>query len=202
LPKPENTIKIRLDDEKYFDLFIGKRVLRKELISSTGEIPVFSANVKEPWGKLSDSNIENFDNDFVLWGIDGNWEFNVIKSNTMFRTTDHCGAIRIKQNSISAEYLFYYLNWIKAKEGLDRGLRASITNMKKLEVEFPVKVDDDDNPKTIVLTNEDGSSLEIFDLDFEIQIEISNFYQTFEEVKERITERIRELKTMEIPPLN
>lgn len=202
LPKPEYTIKIKLDDEKYFDLFIGKRVLRKDFISSNGEIPVFSANVKEPWGHLSDSNIENFENDFVLWGIDGNWEFNVIKANKMFRTTDHCGAIRIKQNSISSEYLFYYLNWIKAKEGLDRGLRASITNMKKLEVEFPVKVDDNDNPKTITLTKEDGSTIEIFELDIELQTEISNFYQTFEEVKERITERIRELKTMEIPPLN
>lgn len=202
LPKPENTVKIDLSDENYFELFIGKRVLKKDFISSTGDIPVYSANVKEPWGHLSDSNIDNFSNDFVLWGIDGNWEFNVMKKDNQFRTTDHCGAIRIKQNSISADYVFYYLNWMKAKEGLDRGLRASITNMNKLQIEFPVKVDDDNNPLKVEIEKEDGSKIEIFELDIQIQNEIAEFYKTFEEVKERIADRISQLKTMEIPPLN
>ncbi len=86
---------ISLKDKEYFELFIGKRVLKRQIFRSKGKIPVYSANVFKPFGYLEKGNIEDFSHDYVLWGIDGNFEFNIIKKGIKFATTDHCGAIKV-----------------------------------------------------------------------------------------------------------
>ncbi|GEN73694.1 N-6 DNA methylase [Chryseobacterium lathyri] len=200
LPKPDHVESISFSNKLYFELFIGKRILKKHLILNNGDIPVYSANVKTPWGYLETSNIIDFNSNYVLWGIDGNWEFSIKNKGVMFRTTDHCGAIKILNESINPEYLYYSLNWIKTKKGLDRGLRASLTNMNKIEIDFPVKVDENGIPKTLKIKSK-GKTKKIFDLDFEIQAEIAAFYKTFEEVKTRIKERMQHILDLEIEPL-
>lgn len=203
-PKPAGSVEISLSDKQFFQLFIGKRVLKKQIFEDTnGTIPVYSANVKQPFGFLSKSNITDFNNDFVLWGIDGNFEFNVIKRNTPFATTDHCGCIRIIDQDIDAEYLYFYLNWIRSQQGLDRQLRASLTNMKKVTVKFPVLLNEDGTPKTkpANIQNKNNNEPPIYHLDLEAQKQITEFYRTFHEVKEEIETSMRRLAVMEISPL-
>lgn len=139
--KEENelTKTVSLGDENLFNLFIGDRILKRNLLNIHGKIPIFSANVLTPFGYHNKSNIDNFNNDFVLWGIDGGFEFNYIKKGTKFVTTDHCGAIRIKNDEILPEYLIYQLNSVKHKYGFDRSLRASLKNMKTIEIQLPIK---------------------------------------------------------------
>ncbi len=129
---------VSLGDKRYFELFIGKRILKKDLLDLKGDIPIYSANVLNPVGFHICSNILNFDNNFVTWGIDGDFEFNFIKNNNPFVTTDHCGTIRILYNDILPEYLMLQLSKVKHKYGFDRGLRSSLKNMKSVSIQIPI----------------------------------------------------------------
>ena len=128
---------VSLSNPEMFDLFIGKRVLKSQLIKSTGNIPLYSANVFKPFGFVEESNITDFGYNCVLWGIDGNFEFSVKQQGEIFATTDHCGVIRIKKPYILPEYLVYQLNLAKYKYGFDRSLRASLKNMNNIVINFP-----------------------------------------------------------------
>lgn len=134
---------VALSDSKCFEVCIGKRILKKQIFHSKGEIPVYSSNVLKPFGFLDDCNesISDFKHDYVLWGIDGNFEFNVKHQGEVFAITDHCGAIKILDVSILPEYLVYQLGIQKYEMGFDRTLRASLANVKTIIVEMPVKKD-------------------------------------------------------------
>lgn len=168
--KKENNLvkKIKLSDKKLFDLFIGKRLLKRDLIKIKGTIPVYSANVFNPIANTNKSNITDFKNNFVIWGIDGGFEFNFIKKNMKFTTTDHCGTIRIKNENILPEYLITQLNSVKHKYGFDRSLRASLKNMKPIEIEIPV----DENGNWDVITQK--NILDKFSLITELRQSIKN----------------------------
>ena len=66
--KANNSMK--LSDKRVFDVSIGRRVLNTE-VNPNFSIPVYSANVFEPFGMINKLLIEDFSQDSVLWGIDG-----------------------------------------------------------------------------------------------------------------------------------
>lgn len=136
-----NKKEINLGDESLFRLFIGKRIVKKELPDIKGEIPAYSANVFEPFGFISHTNVDNFDYPALLWGIDGNFEFNILPPKTVFATTDHCGTIQILDDDIVPEYLLYALGVQKREESFDRSFRASLNNMQRFTIEIPVLED-------------------------------------------------------------
>lgn len=128
-----------LKEKQFFDLFIGKRILKKEIVNINDKnIPVYSANVFKPIGFTKISNIDNFDNNFVIWGIDGGFNFNYIRKGQIFCTTDHCGSIRILNDDIFPEYLMIELERVKSAYGFDRGLRSSLKNMQNISIKIPV----------------------------------------------------------------
>ena len=132
---------VSLADEKLFTLSLGKRLLKKDFITAKGDIPVYSANVFEPFVYTDQSNISDFDNAYVLWGIDGEFSFNVMDKGKVFASTDHCGTIKILDDQIDPYYLAYVMEETRHKYGFDRGLRASLTNMKAFNIDIPVKPD-------------------------------------------------------------
>ena len=133
-----SSIEVSLNDKTLFDLSIGKRLLRKDYIEASGRIPAYSSNVFSPFVYTSYSNVEDFSVPYVLWGIDGTFEFNVMPIGKKFAYTDHCGVIKIKNPKINPYYLAYTLEENKHKYGFDRGLRASLSNMKSVKVSIPV----------------------------------------------------------------
>jgi type I restriction enzyme M protein len=167
-----------LGAKKLFELFIGKRITKTELINIQGNIPIYSANVFKPVGYHHTSNIKNFNNDFVIWGIDGDFEFNVVKKNIPFVSTDHCGTVRILDASISADYLKIELEKNKHLYGYDRGLRASLANMRLFEVQIPV--------------------LENGDFDFAYQQGIVEKYNVVSELKEKVAKYEERLKNLTV----
>ncbi|WP_372474444.1 N-6 DNA methylase [Capnocytophaga sp. ARDL2] len=173
-----NFREIALSNERYFSLFIGKRLLKKDLIKISGNIPIYSANVKTPISYHTESNISDFANNFVLWGIDGDFEFNFIPKNTPFVSTDHCGAIRILEDSILPEYLMIQLDKVKHKYGFDRGLRSSLKNMKTVSIEIPF--DEKDN------------------IDIEKQREIIEKYEYIASLKSKITEYQKQIEDLNV----
>ncbi|UCM93428.1 MAG: restriction endonuclease subunit S [Rickettsia endosymbiont of Cimex lectularius] len=148
---------------------MGKRVLKRDLINiKAGNIPAYSANVFNPVGLIKDSNIKDFDSNFVIWGIDGDFKFNFIRKYIPFATTDHCGTIRILEDTILPQYLMIELDRIKDVYGFDRGLRASLKNMQNIIIRLPVDVDGN--------------------LDIDIQQDIIEKYQVISEIKQEVGE--------------
>lgn len=133
--------KVSLSDEALFTLSLGKRLLKKDFITAKGDIPVYSANVFEPFVYTDKSNITDFSKAYVLWGIDGEFSFNVMERGTIFASTDHCGTIKILDDQIDPYYLAYIMEETRHKYGFDRGLRASLTNMKAFNIDIPIKPD-------------------------------------------------------------
>lgn len=126
----------RLSDDKSFSVSIGKRVLTYDLVSKNG-IPVYSANVLEPFGNINKFLIENFSIPSILWGIDGDWMVNYIPENIPFYPTDHCGVLRVLSDDICPKYAA----WVLRKEGIDkrfsRQLRASINRITSITIKVP-----------------------------------------------------------------
>lgn len=60
--------KVSLSDKALFTLSLGKRLLKKDFITAKGDIPVYSANVFEPFVYTDKSNITDFSKAYVLWG--------------------------------------------------------------------------------------------------------------------------------------
>lgn len=139
---------VSLSDKKIFELSIGKRLLRKDFVKDQGDIPMYSANVFEPFVYSNTSNLSDFSMPHVLWGIDGNFEFNPIPQGTQFGTTDHCGAIRIIHPKLNPIYVAFALEQVKEKYGFDRGLRASLSNMRQIEIPIPIDADGDFDSET------------------------------------------------------
>lgn len=132
---------VSLADKNLFTLSLGKRLLKKDFITAKGDIPVYSANVFEPFVYTDQSNVTDFDKAYVLWGIDGEFSFNVMDKGKVFASTDHCGTIKILDDQIDPYYLAYVMEETRHKYGFDRGLRASLTNMKAFNIDIPVKPD-------------------------------------------------------------
>lgn len=144
---------ISLNDKRFFELSIGKRVVKRDFHLMKGDYPIYSANVFDPIGYHVSSNISDFANNFVLWGIDGCFEFNYLKKGTKFRYTDHCGVIRIINDDILPEYLMIQLDLAKKKYGFDRGLRSSLKNMRIIEIPIPYTTEgkiDIENQKQVI----------------------------------------------------
>lgn len=133
------TIDVKLANKSLFNLLIGKRVLKKEVLDSGIKgIPVYSANVFNPFGLIEFSNIKEFNHPSILWGIDGNYELRYIPAGEIFATTDHCGTIQILNEDIVPEYLLYALNLRKKEEPFDRTFRASLANMNRITIKIPI----------------------------------------------------------------
>ncbi len=200
LPEIENFVEIELSNESYFHLFIGKRVLKKDLYKSNGQVPVYSANVREPFGWMQDSNIADFSKPYVLWGIDGNFEFSVQMPGEVFRTTDHCGAIRIEDDQINPLYVYYVLHAVREENRLDRELRANLQNIKKkFVIRIPIVLNEDGTPKTkngSVL--KDGTVEKLYVFDEDLQKNIVEYYTEFEEIKAEVMESAAHIAALEM----
>lgn len=202
LPSVEKYAEICLSDTNYFELFIGSRVLRKDIHNKKGDISVYSANVKVPFGWMDTSNIADFTKPYVLWGIDGNFEFAIKLPGEKFRTTDHCGAIKIIDPDINPYYVYYALHAAREEQTLDRELRANLSNFGKLVLKFPIKLNESGEPMMKDgLTNKEGVKSKVFVFDLDYQNQLVDYYHEFEEVKSDLLQRASQLSVLEIPPI-
>ena len=125
---PEPCTTISLGDPNRFTLSIGKRVLRADHVEDGG-VPVYSANSLAPFGNVAKSNLADFKKPSLLWGIDGNFDWNLIPANEVFATTDHCGRLQIVDSNIDPEYVYWFLRMTRYRYGFDRVYRANLDNI-------------------------------------------------------------------------
>lgn len=127
---------VKLSDIQLFTLSIGKRVLAKD-INETGQYPVYSANVFEPFGYTDKLLITDFSQPSVIWGIDGDWQVNMIPQNTPFYPTDHCGVMRISSNQIHPRYMAWALEKAGRSLNFSRSYRASLDRIESITINIP-----------------------------------------------------------------
>lgn len=198
--KNQSEIKFKavcLDDKSFFNLSIGKRLLKRDLFKDKNnpkaKVPAYSANVFTPFGYIEKSNIQDFKNPYVLWGIDGNFDLNFIPKGELFASTDHCGTIEILNKNINPEYLLLALNLKRHKYGFDRGLRSNLVNVSRVEIDIPIKENgefDFEIQKEIVDKNSEMATLQqkIFDLKQQINETELNFLEEFEHKEEKLSD--------------
>ncbi len=121
--------RLNLADSTKFDISIGKRVLDKQLVPD-GAVPVYSANVINPFGYINEFLLSDFTMPSVLWGIDGDWMTNYIPADSEFYPTDHCGVLRCKTAEINPRYMAHILETVGEKMGFSRSYRASIDRIQ------------------------------------------------------------------------
>lgn len=134
--------RLSLADSDKFDISIGKRVLNKQL-SFDAEIPVYSANVKEPFGYIDDLLITDFTVPSVLWGIDGDWMTSYMPENEKFYPTDHCGVLRCKTDDVNPRYLTHILEKEGKKAMFSRSYRASIDRVQSITFQVADRTEQD-----------------------------------------------------------
>lgn len=128
--------KIRLNDTDTFSVSIGKRVLKGD-VQTSGKVPIYSANVFEPFGYIDKHLLDKYDAPSVLWGIDGDWMVNCLPKEKPFYPTDHCGVLRVKNNKINEQLLAYILNQEGKSLKFSRTKRASIDRIKGIKISLP-----------------------------------------------------------------
>lgn len=132
--------KALLGDNSRFEIGIGRRMLSKD-VKGIGNIPVYSANVRKPFGytdSLLDS-FNNFDCDTAVWSIDNDWDTNYFPANYKFRPTDHTGYIRVKDNSIHPYLVSKLLYNVGVPCHFSRDYRASVEKIMELSIIIPEK---------------------------------------------------------------
>lgn len=125
-----------LSDKERFSISIGKRVLGTDT-NENGDIPVFSANVREPFGMINKLLFPDFDVASVLWGIDGDWMVRYMPENKKFYPTDHCGVLRVKTKEINPYYLAMALDIVGQQYRFSRTNRASIDRIEEVKLPIP-----------------------------------------------------------------
>ena len=102
-----------------------------------GTIPVFSANVFEPFGYIDKLLIKDFSMDSVLWGIDGDWMVNFYPKDNQFYPTDHCGVLRVLTDKVHPRYMARILENEGKKMNFSRSYRASIDRVEGISFNVP-----------------------------------------------------------------
>jgi restriction endonuclease S subunit len=148
---------LKLSDRDIFEISIGRRIVETEL-TTDGEIPVYSANVNAPFGKINKLLIDDFSKPSVIWGIDGDWMVNQIPANQPFYPTDHCGMLRVKNGEVLPHYLKWVLNKAGQEVRFSRSHRASIDRVSALSIKAP----------TLSIQQEIVNQIETYEIEIEI----------------------------------
>ncbi|MDA3968124.1 restriction endonuclease subunit S [Helicobacter ibis] len=133
----QNSLKTySLNDTQNFSLSIGKRVLDSEL-DINGAIPVFSVNVKKAFGFINKEILQDYSNDCVLWGIDGDFMVGFMPKGKKFYPTDHCGILSVNEAVLNTKIVSFALEQEGEKREFSRTLRASIDRIRDLKITLP-----------------------------------------------------------------
>ncbi|GAA5437072.1 N-6 DNA methylase [Deinococcus aquaticus] len=202
-PVIKNSVEICLGDQKYFKLQLGSRVLKEDIYDNIGGVPLYSANVKEPFGyidNVEDLEREEFSRESILWSIDSDFDSSVIESNIKFRHTDHCGRITVNVVDIDPYFISYSL--LKLRETFDRGFRSSILNMSKISITVPVRLDRFGKPLVKHVKSKDTDRYEkyyVFDL--KTQKATADYYTEFNDKKMQLKEEFNSILEKHLPYL-
>jgi hypothetical protein len=137
--QPDEWKTVLLGDDSLFSLSIGKRVLKKDIYQKRTGVPLFSANIRKPFGFVDAANAGNLPHGGALWSIDSDFDCRGVSPGEKYSITDHCGQLRMRTNEIDPEYLARQIRTAGLDFGFNRDFRPSLEVMATLEVDLPVR---------------------------------------------------------------
>jgi hypothetical protein len=132
---------VALGDNSLFSLKIGKRVLKRDIRNARTGVPLFSANVRKPFGYLSAGNAGALTYGGALWSLDSDFDCRPVAPGEVYAITDHCGEIALEVPDIDPRYLARQVLQAGMDQGFSRDYRPSLGLMTALEVALPAKTD-------------------------------------------------------------
>ena len=136
--QPFNVKTITLGDTSLFSLRIGKRVKKEEVFQSRSGVPLYSANIRKPFGYVPKDNAGNLFFGGALWSIDSDFDCRGVPHGEIYSITDHCGEIQILVSDIEPHYLARQVRQAGLEIGFNRDYRPSLQVIKNLEINIPV----------------------------------------------------------------
>ncbi|QTN20046.1 SAM-dependent DNA methyltransferase [Brevundimonas sp. AJA228-03] len=138
---PTSWRRVRLGDANLFSLRIGKRVLKKDVYKSGAAVPLYSANIRKPFGFVAAANAGGLEHGGALWSIDSDFDCRGISAGAEYAITDHCGQITILDPEIDPGYLAAQVRQAGVDHGFNREFRPSLGLIQDLEIELPQNED-------------------------------------------------------------
>lgn len=135
---PDSWKSVRMGDESLFNLSIGKRVLKKDIYQIRTGVPLFSANIRKPFGFVHTTNAGNLKFGGCLWSIDSDFDCRGVAAGETYSITDHCGQVEILSEQIDPHYLARQIRQSGLDQGFNRDYRPSLGIMADLEVDIPI----------------------------------------------------------------
>ena len=139
---PPDWIEVSLGDKKLFSTKIGKRVLKKTVYQIEEGIPLYSANVRNPFGYVQKANAGGLAKGGCLWSIDSDFDVREVTPEEVYYITDHCGELRILGDDIDPVFLARQVRRAGIVKGFARDYRSSLDNMRKLAIRLPARTVD------------------------------------------------------------
>lgn len=136
--RPTKIVSLKLGDERYFSLRIGKRVLKKEIYQNRTQIPLFSANIRKPFGYVYAANAGRLEHGGCLWSIDSDFDCRGVPEGEEYSITDHCGQVTILDSNIDPYYLAVQIMHVGTENGFNREYRPSLGVMSELSIDLPI----------------------------------------------------------------
>ena len=132
--------------QPYFGLRIGERILKKNIHKVTEGLTVWSANVRKPFGYVTEAKAGRakaggLAHGGALWSIDSDFDCRHVAAGDEYAITDHCGQIAILDSEIDPAYLAAQVRQAGLDYGFNRDFRPSLELMRKLEVVLPITAD-------------------------------------------------------------
>ena len=129
-----------------FELRIGDRILKKDIHKVTQGLTVWSANVRKPFGYVTDdkagrAKAGGLTHGGALWSIDSDFDCRHVAPGDDYAITDHCGQIAILVNDIDPAYLAAQVRQAGMDYGFNRDFRPSLELMRKLEIALPINAE-------------------------------------------------------------
>lgn len=140
-PRPTKWKTVSLNDGSLFHLSIGRRVLKKEVYKVKTEIPLYSANVRKPFGYVHVANAGNLPYGGALWSIDSDFDCRGVSPGEIYSITDHCGQIKLLVPDIDPNYLASQVKQAGIDQGFNREYRPSLKVIQDLKIDLPIKDD-------------------------------------------------------------
>lgn len=88
-------------------------------------------------GRIDKYLINEFNQPYIIWGIDGDWMVNILPKGYEFYPTDHCGIMTVDESLINPRYMAHLLEKEGKTIGFSRSNRASIDRIKSIKISVP-----------------------------------------------------------------
>jgi len=137
-PMPKLWKTVSLGDKTLFRLRIGKRVLKKQVYRLKTNIPLFSANIRKPFGCVHAPNAGNLKYGGALWSIDSDFDCRGVAPGEIYSITDHCGEIQMLNQNINPHYLATQVRQAGGDQGFNREYRPSLGIMAEVQIDLPI----------------------------------------------------------------